>query len=75
MGLSSFTPLENSTIYGRDIKRKCSFIIGGVKAPSFLTGFTCPVDILHEYLSQINSTNCGKIKIKRDLSCGSDSRP
>jgi len=36
-----FTPLESPTIYGGDVERKCSFIIeGGVKAPSFLTGFT-----------------------------------
>jgi hypothetical protein len=35
-----FTPLENSTIYVGDVERKCSFVIeGGVKAPSFLTGF------------------------------------
>jgi len=37
----SFTPLESPAIYGGDVKRKSSFIIeGGVKAPSFLTGFT-----------------------------------
>jgi len=36
-----FTPLEGPAIYGRDVERKCSFIVeDGVKAPSFLTGFT-----------------------------------
>jgi hypothetical protein len=36
-----FTPLESRAIYGGNIRRKCSFIIkSGVKAPSFLTGFT-----------------------------------
>jgi hypothetical protein len=38
---SLFTPLESPNIYGGDVERKCSFVIeGGVKAPSFLTGFT-----------------------------------
>jgi hypothetical protein len=40
-GLLGFTPLESPAIHDGDVKRKSSFIIeGGVKAPSFLTGFT-----------------------------------
>ena len=34
---------------------------------SSLSFFTCPVDILHEYLHQINNTNYGKIKTQRGL--------
>jgi murein hydrolase activator len=36
-----FTPLESPAIYGGGVKRKCSSVVeGGVKALSFLTGFT-----------------------------------
>jgi septal ring factor EnvC (AmiA/AmiB activator) len=36
-----FTPLESPAIYGGSVKRKCSSVVeGGVKALSFLTGFT-----------------------------------